>query len=279
MEIGIKVVAIVAILFIALLAALDSVVIVGAGERGVQLEWGRVTGVIYNEGLYFKTPIAQSVNIMDVKIQKLSTEASAASRDLQIVTAQIAVNYNVKPDAVANLRQKVGLDYKSKVIDPAIQEAVKAATAKYTAEELITKRAEVRDLMRLNLQQKVDEVTEYSISIVAFNIENFNFGEEFNKAIESKVTAEQNALKAERDLERIKVEAQQKIAEAQGQANATIQKAQAEAEAIRIQAQALKENPDVLQLRYIEKWNGQLPTYLFNSGSGTSGFILNLPTP
>jgi len=241
-----------------------SVSIVGPGERGVLLRWGAVTGDVFNEGLNFKIPFIDSVDIMDVKTLKLETDASSASKDLQIVTARIALNYRLKPESVVYVRQNIGKDYQYKIVDPAIQEAIKASTAQFTAEELITKRPLVREQMKVTLQDKLDTLTHSSIMVEEFNVINFDFSSEFNRAIESKVTAEQLALKAQRDLERIKIEAQQKI-----------EQAKAEAESLRIQSAALQENPDILRLRWIEKWDGKLPQFL--SGDDQS-ILLSLPT-
>lgn len=241
----------------------QTIVIIGPGERGVVLQWGAVTGEVFDEGLHFKTPVSDSINVIDVKTLKLETQARAASKDLQFVTSTIALNFRVKPENVVWLRQNIGLDYQIKVVDPAIQEAIKAATAEFTAEELITKRPVVREQMKINLQEKLDSLSGKSIQVEEFNILDFDFSDEFNRAIEQKVTAEQLALKAERDLERIKTEAQQKI-----------EQAKAEAESIRIQSEALNENPDILQLRWIEKWNGELPQYLGDS----DGIILSIPS-
>jgi len=226
----------------------STVFIVPAGERGVQLHFGAVTGVIYDEGLNFKIPYVQTVDKMDVKTLKIETGTSAASKDLQIVTTTIALNYRLIPERVAHIRQNIGLGYQPIIIDPAIQEAIKSATAKFTAEELITKRPIVREEMKIVLQAKLDSLSGNSIKVEEFNIVDFSFSAKFDEAIEAKVKAEQDALKAERDLDRIKVEAQQKI-----------EAAKAEAESIRIQSNALRNNPDILELRAIEKWDGVLP--------------------
>ncbi len=263
MEISIKIIVAVIVILVVILLGLDCLVFIGPGERGVQTRWGAVTGHIYPEGLSFKMPIAEGVTKIDVKIQKIQTQASAASKDLQIVTSTIALNFRVKADTVAWLRQNIGINYRQKIIDPAIQEAIKASTAQFTAEELISKRPVVRDTMKQILQDKLDEISQYSITVEAFNIENFDFSAEFNSAIEAKVTAEQQAMKAVRDLERIKTEAQQKI-----------ETAKAEAESIRIQSEALKANPDILQLRWIEKWNGIVPYFM---GGGETGLLFNIP--
>lgn len=257
-----KVLVLIPILFICVFSIVNAIVIIGPGERGVLLEAGRVTGIVFDEGFHLKFPFIQSVDGIDVKTLKVESEASAASKDLQIVTSLIALNYRVLPESVAWLRQNIGLDYKSKIIDPAIQEAVKSATAQFTAEELITKRSLVREQMKLQLQEKLTSLSSGSIKVEDFNIIDFQFSSEFDTAIELKVTAEQLALKARRDLERIKTEAEQKIATAE-----------AEAEAIIVQAKALANSTSILSLRWIEKWNGQLPIYM----GGGEGIIISLP--
>lgn len=220
---------------------------VGAGERGILLQFEAVQDKIFGEGFYFKIPLIQRVVKMDVKIKKDEVPASAASKDLQIVTSIIALNYHLAPDSVNKIWQEVGKDYNSRIIAPTIQEAVKATTAKFTAEELIIRREEVKEQIKSNLAERL---LERFIVVDEFNIIAFDFSSAFNEAIEAKVTAEQLKLKAERDLERIRIEAEQKIAEAEGKAKA-----------IQTEAQALRANPQVVELRWIEKWNGQVPTY------------------
>ncbi len=220
---------------------------VGAGERGVQLRFGAVTGKVFGEGLYFRIPFVERIQKMDVRIQKDEVPASAASKDLQIVTSKIALNYHLDPNKVDKIWQEVGKDYNTRIIAPSIQEAVKAESAKFTAEELITKREEVKEKIKANLAVRL---LERSIIVDEFNIIDFEFSPAFNTAIEAKVTAEQLKLKADRDLERIKIEADQKIADARGKA-----------EAIRIEAVALRQNAQVVELRWIEKWDGKVPLY------------------
>ena len=220
---------------------------VGAGERGVLLQFGAVQDKVLDEGLYIKIPIIQKVVKMDVKVQKDEVPASASSKDLQIVTSKIALNYHLDPESVNKVWQDVGKNYNARIIAPSIQESVKAVTARYTAEELITKREEVKDQIKANLAERL--ITS-SIIVDEFNIIDFSFSSAFNDAIEAKVTAEQLKLKAERDLERIKIEADQRVAEAEGKA-----------QAIQIEAQALKANAQIVELRWIEKWNGVVPQY------------------
>lgn len=237
------------IIFIGVVALIlfNSVVgTVGAGQRGIVTRFGAVTGKVYGEGLYFKFPIVEQVVKMDVKIQKEQVEASAASKDLQTVNTIIALNFRLKAAEVDNVYQNVGISYKERIIDPALQEAVKASTAKFTAEELITKREEVKETIKSHLRVRL---TPIGIEVEELNIVDFQFSIAFDQAIESKVTAEQNALAAQNKLKQIEFEAEQNIAEARGKA-----------EAIRIESQALANNPAVLELRAIEKWNGILPS-------------------
>jgi regulator of protease activity HflC (stomatin/prohibitin superfamily) len=188
-------------------------------------------------------PFVEDIIQMDIKVQKSETDATAASKDLQIVRSKIALNYHIDPERVNTIYRRVGADFKSRVIDPQVQEAVKAISALYTAEELITKRPRVRDDIK---EAMAARLREFDILVDEFNILDFAFSDEFNRAIEAKQTAEQNALKAERDLVRIKTEAQQMVT-----------RARAESDSQRLQRETI--TPILLQLRAIEKWNGVLP--------------------
>ena len=235
-------VGIIALLFFFFLSPFGTI---AAGERGVHLRFTAVTGKVFGEGLYFRFPLIESVQMMDVKVQKYEMKSDAASKDLQTVHSVVALNFHIDPDRVANMYQDVGLQFKDRIIDPGMQEAIKASTAKFTAEELITKRELVRDEIKAQLKARLKE---RNILVDEFNIVNFEFSKNFNDAIEAKVTAEQQALAAKNKLEQIKFEADQKIAEARGKA-----------EAMTIESNALKSNPQILELRALEKWNGTLP--------------------
>lgn len=244
------------IVFLGLIILFSTIYTISAGHRGVLLTFGKADPNAIGEGLHFKVPFAQSVKKIEVRTQKLEAVASSASKDLQIVTTTIALNYHVIPDEASTLYTNIGLAYRERIIEPAIQESVKAATAKFTAEELIAKRnevkTEIRDFLRERLAQNY-------VAVDDFNIVNFEFSQQFDAAIEAKQVAEQDALRAQRELERIKIEAEQKVTQAQ-----------AEAEAIRLQAEQIKKNRDILELRAIEKWDGVLPIY---NGGGALPFI------
>lgn len=228
----------------------SSFTIVPAGHRGVVLTMGAVRETVMEEGFNLKIPFVQRVIEMDCRVQKAETAASAASRDLQTVSSNIAINYRIVPESSAKLYQTIGVEYNERVIAPAVQESVKAVTARFTAEELITKRQEVS----IQIQEVInDKLRDYFITVDRLNITSFDFSDEFNTAIEAKQTAEQLALKAQRDLERIEIEGQQKVVQAK-----------AEAEALRLQRQEVSKELIELRkieanLKAIEKWNGVLP--------------------
>lgn len=234
---------------------------VGAGQRGIVLNFGAVQKKVLSEGIHFKIPVVQTVILMDVKIQKALTDAASSSSDLQDVDMAVALNYHIIPDQANIVYQTIGVEFKERIIDPAIQEVMKAVSARYTAEELITKRPAVSSEMKEALTSRL---LESNISVDAFSIISFSFSQTFTDAIEAKQTAEQNALKAKRDLDRIRVEAEQ-----------TIAAATAEAEALRLQKMNI--SPDLIELRKIEanlkaieKWNGILPEV---TGAGAIPFI------
>lgn len=234
---------------------------VGAGQRGVVLNFGAVQNTVLDEGLHFRLPVMQKIIPVDVKVQKATTTAAAASSDLQEVRSEVAINYHIVPDKANIVYQTVGIHFKERIIDPAVQEVVKAVTARYTAEELITKRPAVSEAMRLTLTERL---IVHNIAVNAFSIVGFSFSEAFTEAIEAKQTAEQLALKAKRDLDRIKIESEQKIVAAK-----------AEAESLRLQRANI--SPDLIELRKIEanlraidKWNGILPQV---TGGGAVPFI------
>jgi regulator of protease activity HflC (stomatin/prohibitin superfamily) len=251
------------VLIIALVVVFNSFTVVDAGTRGVVKTFGEVTGV-FEEGLHFRTPLVTSVVPVDVKTRRYESNSSAASRDLQIVTTQVVLNYHPDPAAVGTLVRDIGTDYEPKVIDPAIQESVKAATARFTAEELITQRPLVSESIKDVLGTRL---IPRGIIVEDVSITEFNFSPEFSKAIEAKQVAEQDALRAERELRRVQIEAQQQVAQADAQAEARLKVARAEAEALRLQREVI--SPALLQLRFIEKWDGVLPRF----SAGDTGMI------
>jgi regulator of protease activity HflC (stomatin/prohibitin superfamily) len=252
---------------------------ISAGYKGVLLTFGKPNIQAKTEGLHFKIPLAQTVVKIDTRTQKYDASASAASKDLQTVSTTIAVNYHLMQDSVVTLYREIGIDYSDKIIQPAVQEVVKASTAQFTAEELITKRDMVKEKIDIALRERL---VGKGIVMETTSITNFDFSKEFNQAIEQKVTAEQQALTQKNKLAQVEYEAKQKIAEAEGTSQSKILNAQAEAKALELQKAQI--TPQLLQLRQIEvqskladKWSGNLPNFMIN-GQGGQNMFLQLPS-
>lgn len=227
--------------------------IVGAGEKGVIFNvFSGVRDRTYDEGFHFKLPLFEKAYKFEVRTRVYNDDAAAASKDLQIVSTRVALNYHIDKDKVNTLFKNIGPDYEFRIIDPSIQEVVKAITAKHIAEELITKREIVKEEIKSALKERL--ARSYVI-LDDLSITNFDFSPEFNHAIEQKVTAEQNALKEQNNLKVVEYQAQQKIAQARG-----------EAEAIKIVNEELLKSPKYIDYLTIQKWDGKMPLAL---GSGS----------
>ncbi len=237
---------------VALLLIISCFTVVPSGSTGVVLTFGAAGDNVLDEGLHFKIPLVQRIVQVNNRTQKIEASGTASSKDLQIVTYNVAVNYHANNASSADLYKTVGTDYANIIISPAIQESIKAVAAQFTAEQLITERQSVGDQIKSALSEKISG---YGITVEIFNIVNFDFTEEFNAAVEAKQTAQQNALKAEQDLARIEVEAKQKITQAQ-----------AEAESIKLIQEALSASPDYIEYVKWSKWDGKLPSVMTSSG-------------
>lgn len=244
-----------------------SISTVPTGHVGIKVRFGAVQNDVITEGLNWKAPFVESIKKMDCRTQRVDVEGEGASRDLQTVATYIAVNYRVNQEKAFELYKTVGMNYEDVIITPATQEAMKTTIAKYTAEELITKRSEVANVLQENLKEKLESK---GIIIESVSIVNLDFSQAYDEAIERKQVAEQEAKKAEQELEKAKIEAEKKVVEAQAQANSKKIQAEAEAESLRIQKSELTK--ELLQLRWIEKWDGKLPT---TSLGDESSLILN----
>ena len=227
------------------------------GFVGVKTRFGQVQDTMLNEGLNLKVPFIEKIVLMDCRTQKTEYTMEASSKDLQkISNFKIAINYNITNDTANKLYRSVGVDYKSIIVEPAIQEAMKATVANYTAEELITKRNEVSEFALDKLSPKLQE---NGITLTSLNILDLSFSEEFDTAVEQKQIVEQETQKAQYELEKAKVENQKKIENAQADAEVmAAQNAQITDNYLR-----LKEIEN--QKAMIEKWNGQLPTTMTGS--------------
>ena len=231
----------------------ESFVVVPAGHVGVQVILGEVSQATLPEGLHLVNPMSY---VREIEVRMVTSKlpaSSAGTKDLQQVHTEIVLNYRLDGAKAAHIYKDFGLDLETRVILPSLNEAFKAVTAHYTSEELITKRDEVSAKIKEEVANKLGK---YSVGVNDISLVNFGFSAEYQRAIEAKVIATQEKLKAEQDLARIEVEAKQTIAEAEGRARA-----------IQIETQAINSQGGqaYVQLKSIERWDGKLPTT--NAGS------------
>jgi regulator of protease activity HflC (stomatin/prohibitin superfamily) len=218
---------------------------VDAGEVGVITRFGEVSREVQS-GLAIKLPWPiESIHYMDTRLQKQQEEADAATSDLQVVNATLAVNYALNREEATNVYKRIGPQYNERVIIPAVQESFKAATAQYTAAELLAKRPEVKQKAYEAIKRRIEP---YGIRVEDLSIVNFSFSQDFTNAIEAKQVAAQEAERARFNLDRARLDA----------------------EAQNAQKQSL--SAELLQKMAIDKWDGNLPQYM---GGGDS--VFNIP--
>ena len=261
-------------------------VIVESGHVGVVRRLGAVQMDALSEGIHGKIPLVDSVIEVDIRLRKAESEAQAASKDLQVVRTQVAVQYSMNGQVMPLTFQKIGTRsvVETTLVSPAIMESVKAVTALYTAEDLVTNRAEVKNKIQLAIEDFINTTLQQkdvggALSLANVAITDFDFSDEFNRAIEEKVKAEQEALKAKNEKLRRVTQAEAAAAERTLAADAEAYQievaSKARAEAIRREAEALRDNPSLIQLRIAEKWDGQLPQV----SGGNAIPLLNIDAP
>lgn len=293
---------IIAIALITLLIIATGYQQVDAGHRGIGLTFGAVdVNKSYAEGAHIVMPLVQEVVQMDVRVAKYVKTADSASKDLQTVSSEITVNHRPNPEKVQIIYKELGRSYQDTVISPAVEEVVKQVTANYNAEELITKRPQVKAEITTEITKRL---LDYNIIVNEVSITDFQFAAAYAQAIENKVQVEQKIQKAKLDVIQVEQEAlakkafaegerfrvleeaeakkQSAILVAEGNAQAILIEAQANADRIELLADAIRANPDLLTLEFIQQWNGKFPdTYLSSDGSELSMLlgIPNIQTP
>ena len=262
-------------IFVVILAVIflgSSFVVIPAGHTGVALTFGKVEDVVLQEGLHFKVPFVQKIVVVDNRIVKLDVNTEAFSKDLQTITTVVAVNYHVGKENSQTLYKNVGMGFEEVLITPAVNEVLKAVTAKYTAVELVSSRAEVSMLLDEGLNEKMNA---YGIFINELNIINWDFSEEYINAVEAKQVAEQNLIKTRTEQEQALViantEAQKRVIAADAEANEIKVLAQANAESNRIITESISEL--LIKYQTVSKWDGKLPTVM----SGSDNMLIDIP--
>lgn len=224
------------------------------GEIGIKTRFGKIVDTTKREGLISKSPF-EKITKINIKVQKYENKdaLTTSTKDMQIVNnIKVSINYQIDGTKTLELYKKVGTDYQNTILEPAIQETIKSVISKYTSEELVTKRSDISLDINNTLNNRINS---YGINSVSVAINNFDFSESYNQAIEQKAVAEQNVLQAQQELEKEKIEAEKKLV-----------KAEAEQAANQLKQQTLTDN--IIKEKFIEKWNGELP-----KASGTSSMM------
>ena len=242
-----KVIAIVVTVLVVIIVLLNSITIVDAGHTGVINTLGNVSENVLQEGIHLKIPFIQTIVKMDNRIVKLEVETEAFSKDLQTVTTKLAINYRVSKDKSYAIYKNVGSDYETILVSPAVNEVLKAITAKYTAEESVANRSLISQGLIEELNNKLNK---NGIYVEDVNIINFEFSEAYIAAIEEKQVAEQRLLKA-------KTEKEEAIVKAEAEAETLRIQSEAQAKANNILSKSLNEN--LIRYEMMKKWNGELP--------------------
>lgn len=229
--------------------ALSSFYVINPGEVGVEVLFGKVQRYSDN-GMHFKNPLSEVI-IFDIKTQRELMKSEGASQDLQVVYVEAVINYRLDESKLPELYSKIGHDFLNKIIIPATQESIKAAVARYKVEEVIVKRHEVKQLIQDELFKKLSH---YYIVLEEVNIQDINFSKEFNKVVEEKQIEEQKIKTAEYRRQQAEQDKQRTILMAQGEAE---------------KQRLLKVNTskEVIELKWIEKWDGHLPQNMFGGNS------------
>ena len=279
-----RIVACVVAVFILLILITSCFTSVPAGFTGVPVTFGKVADYTMDSGFHFKAPWTNVVK-MDNRIQKHTISMSAFSKDIQETAVTYTINYQISKNDAMTIYRTIGKEYFDTVIAPNISEAVKTATAHYTAEGLINNRdklaTEIEEILKTLLEQ-------YNILVVGTAIEDLDFTDAFTNAVEAKQVAAQNKLKATTEQEQANMEEEAKakraIITANAEAEQAIIAANADLEVVKIQAEAslyagqreaemnqrIAEalSPELINYYWIKQWNGELPSTML--GENTS---------
>lgn len=238
-------------LLVCFLVMCNPFVMVGPGERGIKINLGHVQPESYGEGLHTIFPFIQKFRTMDVKTQRNTLTTAVYTKDIQQARITYVINYNVMPDKVNKLFQEVGLDYESKILTPVVEGTIKDIIGKWNAQDLIANREKATGEILYKLQ---NSLSDNYINVTDFQMTEINYSDVFERAIESKVTAEQEALKAKNKTVQVQEEARQKVIAAE-----------AEARSMSIRAQALAQNKSLVQYEAVQKWDGKMPQYMLGN--------------
>ena len=239
--------AIIVTLLVMFIAFFNPIAIVGVGERGVKVTLGRVSDTSFTEGIHFVTPFISTIKNMNVKTQKNYVETSVYTKDIQQARITYVLNYNLQPENAHKMYREVGMNYLDTVVTPVVEGTIKDIIGKWNAQDLIANREKATQEILIKLQ---DHLAPRYVNVTDFQMTAIAYSGVFEKAIENKVTAEQEALRAKNKTVQIEEEAKQKLISAE-----------AEAKSMSIRATALTQNKALVEYEAVQKWVGKLPTY------------------
>ena len=234
---------------------LTSGFVVQAGNVGILTTFGRVEPGVLEPGIHIRVPFINHVHQIDVRVQPHAfQEIEAASFEQQMVKLTGTMNYHLDPTQANELFQKVGLDFATKVIDPAFSDYIKEVVPRYRASEILNRRDEIRRVTREKLAENLGR---YGIVVDDVYISNIAFSTEYQQAIERKQTQQQNVGMEEQLLAQKEIQARQRVVEARGLAEAAVESARGEAESNRIRAESITQ--ELVQYLLVSRWDGKLP--------------------
>lgn len=234
-----------------LIALISAVYSISPGYRGVLITLGKVSQHSYINGVGFKWPFVSSMIKMDVRTRKMTDKTSTYTSDIQTADLEYTFTYDLNPENIHILYEKVGLDYEAKAILPSLNDVLKDVIGKWQAQELVANRDKARVDVVAGLQERLDRRFFQNIT---FQFINIDYSDKFEGAIEDKVIAEQKAQEAVNNTKRIKEEAEQKLISAK-----------AEAEAMEIKSEALSKNKGLTEYEAVQRWDGRLPQYMLGN--------------
>jgi regulator of protease activity HflC (stomatin/prohibitin superfamily) len=252
---------------LALILGACSMTTVDTGHRGVKVSFGEVIGESLTEGLYFVNPLTTHIEELDTRVNVWNGETQAYTKDVQQASIHFTLNYRLDPAAAHIVFREVGKDWIEKLVAWPVYQEVKRELGQYEAVALIGQ----RDAAARKIESDITKAPRLkNVLVTGFQLTNVDYSPEFEKAVEAKVTAVQNAIAEKNRSVQVEEKARQQVLTAEGNARATVTNAKAEAESISIRARALEQNAKLVEWEAVQKWNGELPTYMLG---GATPFI------
>lgn len=252
------------ILLVLVVAAASGTYIVPPGHRGVLVTLGKVSPGFKQEGFGLKSPLISAVIPYSIKQRAAEMNAAVISKDLQEVLTQIRVLYRIPEASVVQIHQQFKGDPFLSLIQPRVDEAIKEIAKEHTAQQIVQDRAAIKKRVLENARTKIGNL----LTVVDVVVEDISLSRNLESAIERKMVQEQEANKAIFEQQKAQIDAQISVIRAKG-----------EAESIRIQGEALANNPELISLEIVRKWNGRAPRAVGGAAGGAQMLLPLEPEP